>query len=56
MRWKKHLKDRLFHGFHKQLHNSVHYLYGDTRITYPQLVTAPHKAESEQKDLPGEAV
>ena len=36
----QHLRDRLFHGMNKQLWDSVYYLYDDTRITYPQLVTA----------------
>ena len=44
----QHLRDCLFHGLHKQLHDSMHYLYDDTRIMYPQLVTAAHKAESEK--------
>ena len=42
------LRDCLFHGLHKQLCDSMHYLYDDTRILYPQLVTAAHRAESEQ--------
>ena len=33
------LRDSLFHGLHKQLHNSMCYLYDDMRITYPQLMT-----------------
>ena len=40
-----HLRDDLFHRLHKQLYDSMHYLYDDVRIMYPQLVTAPHKAE-----------
>ena len=47
---KKHLRDKLFHGPHKQLCDSMCYLYDDTRITYPQLVTAAHKCKSEQED------
>ena len=35
----QHLRDRLFHGLHKQLRDSMHYLYDDVWITYPQLVT-----------------
>ena len=31
----------------------MHYLYDDARITYPQLMTAAQKAESEQKDHTG---
>ena len=45
----QHLRDHLFHGFHKQLCNSMHYLYNDMRITYPQLVTVAQKAESQQE-------
>ena len=43
----EHLRDCLFCGLCKQLHNSMPYLYDDMRITYPQLMTAAHKAESE---------
>ena len=32
------------------------YLYDVTRITYPQLVKAAQKAESEQENLPGEGI
>ena len=46
----KKVRDHLFHGIHKQLHDSMCYFYDDTRIMYPQLVTAAHKAESEQED------
>ena len=52
----EHLKDCLFHGLCRQLHNSMHYLYDDMRAMCPQLVTAAYKTESEQKDLPGEGV
>ena len=44
----QHLWDWLFHGLHKQLEDSMCYLYDDTRITYRQLMTAVQKAESEQ--------
>ena len=46
----KHFRNYLFHGLCKQLCDSVCYLYDDPRIMYSQLVTAAHKAESEQKD------
>ena len=36
----QHLRDFLFHGLCKQLHDSMCYLYDDMRITYPQLMTA----------------
>ena len=52
----QHLRDRLFHGLHKQLMDSMHYLYDGARITYPQLVTAAWKAESEQEDHTGESI
>ena len=44
------LRDQHFHGLHKQLHNSMCYLYDDKWITYPQLMTAAQNAESEQED------
>ena len=47
---------RLFHGLHKQLWDSMCYLYDDMRIMYPQLMTAAQKAESEQEDHAGEDV
>ena len=52
----QHLRDWLFHGLHKQLCNSMHYLYDDMRIRYPQLVTAAWKAKSEQGDQPWESI
>ena len=36
----KLLRDHFFHGLFKQLCDSMHYLYDDTGITCPQLVTA----------------
>ena len=52
----KHLRDYLFHGLHKHLHISMHFLYNDLRVMYPQHVTAAHKAESEHMDRPIEEV
>ena len=52
----KHLRDCLFHGLHKELCNSMHYLYDDLRVMYPKLMTVAHKVESEQEDRPGEGV
>ena len=52
----KHLRDCLFHGLHKQLCDSMHCLYKDMRITYPQLMMAAQKAESEQEDQLREGV
>ena len=45
-----HLRDHLFHGLHRQLHNSIQYLYDDMRILYPQLMTAACMTKSEQED------
>ena len=42
----EHLRDCIFQGLHKQLHDSMCYLYDETRITYPQLVTALSKTYS----------
>ena len=36
--------------------DSMHYLYNDTGLMYPQLVTAACKAESEQEDQLSEGV
>ena len=44
------LRDCLLHKLHKQVNDSMDYLYDDTRITYPQLVTPGCKAESEQEN------
>ena len=45
-----------FHGLHKQLHDSMCYLYDDMRVTYPQLMATAHKTESLQEDHPREIV
>ena len=52
----QHLRNQLFHGLIKQLWDSMHYLYDDARITYPQLVTAAQKAASEHEDHTGEGI
>ena len=52
----QHLRDRLFHGLHKQLRDLMHNLYDDARITYPQLVTVAWKAESEKEDHTEESI
>ena len=36
----QHLRDFIFHGLHKPLHDSMCYLYDDLRVTYPQLMKA----------------
>ena len=51
----QHQRDWLFHGLHKQLMDSMCYLYDDA-ITYPQLMTSAQKAESEQEDHAGEGI
>ena len=50
----QHLWDRLFHGLHKKLRDSMHYLYDDVRIIYPQAVTAAQNAQLEHDDHSGE--
>ena len=52
----QHLRDRLFHGLHKQLSDLMCYFYDDAWITYPELVKVARKAKSEQKDHTGESV
>ena len=52
----KHFRYHLFHGLCKQLHDSMCYLYEDTRIMYPHLMKVAHKAELEQEDWPREGV
>ena len=42
----KHLRDHFFHGLCKLFCDSMHYLYDDQRIMYPQLMTVACKAES----------
>ena len=52
----QHLRDWYFHGLCKQLLDSIHYVNDDARITYPQIMTAAQKAESEKEDHTGEVV
>ena len=52
----KHLRDCFFHRLHKQLHDSMCYLYDDPRIMYPQLMTVGSKAKSKQEERPREGV
>ena len=40
----KHLRDYLFHGLCKHLHDSMHCMYDNMRIMYPQLMTAACKS------------
>ena len=52
----KHLRDCLFHGLWKSLYDSLCYLYGDSKVMYPQLVITAHQAESEHEDQTGEGI
>ena len=45
-----HLKDRLFHSVKKHVRDSVRYLYSNPQTTYPELVVAVRRAESETKE------
>ena len=45
-----HLKDRLFHGVKKHVRDSVRYLYSNPQTTYPELVVAARRAESEMEE------
>ena len=46
----QHLKDHLFHGVHKYIRDSIHYLYSNPRIMYSQLMVAAHKVVSENEE------
>ena len=46
----KDLRDSASHGLHKQLCDSLHYLYDDSRLMHPQPMVVASKAESEQED------
>ena len=45
-------KGSFFQGLWKLLWDLKQYLYDDLRIMYPELMTAAHKVESENKDRP----
>ena len=45
-----HLKDWLFHGVKKHVRDSVQYLYSNPQTTYPELVVAARRAESETEE------
>ena len=49
----KHLRDRLFYGMHKTLHDSIHYLYDDAKVSSIHLLIAARKAETEVLDVNG---
>ena len=44
------LKDRLFHGLRKAHRDSIRYLYDSPGISYPQVLVAARKAESEGEE------
>ena len=45
-----HLKDCLFRGIQKHIRDSILYLYSNPMTTYPQLMIAAQKAESEAEE------
>ena len=47
----QHLKDCLFHGVHKDIRDSIRYLYSNPRTSYFQLMVAACKAESENEEV-----
>ena len=47
----QHLKDCLFHGVHKDICNSVWYLYSTPRTSYSQLMVPAYKVGSENKEI-----
>ena len=51
----QHLSDQIFYGLHKQLQDSMHYLYDDARITY-HTGDSSLKPESKQEDCAGEGI
>ena len=48
----QHLKDHLFHGVHKLIHDSVQYLYSGHGTSYLQLMVAARKVESKNEETP----
>ena len=46
----QHLKDNLFHGVWKHIHDSVWYLYSTPGTSYSQLMVAAQKAESKSEE------
>ena len=45
-----HLKEQLFHRVKKLVRDSIRYLYGNPQTTYPELVVAARRAESEMEE------
>ena len=50
MEAQQHLKDRLFHGVCKHIHDSVQYWYSAPDTSYSQLMAATRKVESENEE------
>ena len=46
----QHLKDCLFHGVHKHIHDSVQYLFSTLGTSYSQLMVTINKVESENEE------
>ena len=46
----QHIRDHLFHGVRKHIHDSIWYLYRTPGISYSQLMTAAKKAESKNEE------
>ena len=47
----QHLKDCLFHGVHKHIHDSIWYLYRTPETAYSQWMVTTHKVESENEEI-----
>jgi hypothetical protein len=45
-----HLRDRLFYGMHKNLRDSIRFMYENAEIKFQQLMLAARRAESESID------
>ena len=46
----QHLKDCLFHGVHKHIRDSIHYIYSNPGTMHSQLMVTVHKVESENEE------
>ena len=47
---KQHLRDCLFHGVRRHIHDSIWYLYSTPGVLYLQLMMVAQKAESENEE------
>ena len=50
MEVQQHLKDYLFHGVHKHIHDSISYLYSAPDTSYSQLLVTTRMVESENEE------